>query len=1823
MATKSDPLDEYLGQGAPAAVAAPPKGKRSEADPLDQYLAFTDESGPAIREAKGFGGRLLERAGIPTTTEGWKQHYIRGPLGVLFSPFSALGEAVDTGAEAAGRPRPVSPEWTTPGGTPSLSLGTMAEQAAGVLPLPLGPVARGARALLGRRAPIDVPPVPQPGPQLALPPAARPMPESWEPPPPRPVRPYEPHAPLEIQGRPPEVLGPIRDLTGHGDLLDAQMRPIRAQGAPAASERQRLRAVGKSRLDPRIDLEGRAPADVGPAEPDLPQGDQGFRIGRTLGRPPEPPPPPRPEPPPPTPDWFNPSKMPPKPPVPGQGWTPPGTGGRRAEVPLDVFGLDFEPPSSPGSLPRPAPPPTPTPNPEVVLRNYAAPNGTKVVQNIGGELVTWTKSDRNEWQGWVGGAHRSVSGETALNMAANPPQPAPPPVPAVRQGAPAPPPPPAPDVAPAPLAPAAPTPPPALPGPRVNPRALPVPPKPVEMVNTFKPEVISSPAEGRQTPRNVIDVGQRDAIAPPEGPAGSGPDRLAWLDARLGQIERTLGKGIGDRPELFAERDRLRNEVGRIHPDIPGNRPFKPPPPPAEVLPAPPRRGPDAPTGTIDPALKAKLDARIERAKQRIKEVEASGDDYQRRIANEELYTAWSAADEAQRNANIDAFNAAYRAAKPPALPSTPQVPGVRPDAPLPSPEQAFKDLLAGGREGRLSVQPPPPGAPSVGGKPKPPAFDRQAGGLDQGLIPGAERSAQQTSTAKLRPKAPQADLTANPLLNPEGAARAEALDRAQGVLGGPPPPEPPTSLRSKQPEDGMTRRIREARERGETSLSFSGPERVEGTSVEDFRRRLSIANARHQDALDRIDAFNRTAHELPQDLRDSGIARRQQALSDAKDEVALARDLLNAAESESPRKFQDMAARLKAEPSRVSPPPPASLARPEAPKPPPPAVPKVDLPNVEMMLRQQANIQEWIGDQLNPKHFMALTRAKSPDAIHPAVARALEAKGINPTDAWHAMQDDFPSGVLDRLAAQAEGRPALEAPKPPPKPKAPRAKKDVFGEAGVPDLTDPDHVSSLVHGYGKIRVTDDLRGELREVPGYFKSPKGTTLDHMAESIVADYPHLGTREDVKEGLLDTLRRYSTLKREKADRLAKDKIAWQARAKVESTPDKPVGLKLKQAMDFFSALGQDESGALKLENFRRAWRKQADKLPKEMTVLRDAPSSPVVSAIERASNWLADLTQQRVNFSWHKAVRKADPEALMDAEETAVKEWIANGKTPAAATAAERHFPASVQASLRQREDLFDKANAARRFFGIDAVKRNLGPYLPRVVEDGRDAVSLRGEGFGGQPLLTTRPGGHGEKRVFETYREGQRKGMEYMDPRNAILLRDFDDMKAVATHRLFQELEARKAIFRDEAAAKAASPSGRPWAIEHAPGDTTWYAPTEAEAKFLAQNLKPNGGGPLGTLAHYANSLFRNPNLLNPLPHIVKNMGYKLLLADGPVNAARVAKDSVEFFRRSNPAMLKEFHEAMPFSATGRTAGDLLERGMVRPGVGGFIKRRVGDLGVINRPSQKVIFEWADPAMRYSLFKHYREQGMSPFEAGNNAWIDLIRYGTRSDRVDFWKKMPLNFFVPWRFGTLTSLVKQAKNHPIRAALTVGAAEYIREAVYRQTGYWWHYPSDYAQKPLASAAQAHSLKEAGLNLGATAATTALMGPGGDFSAKQLGEAIEAIRGNPNSFEWDRLRNAFWGISQFYNMGAEFKRGDYAGILATATLGAHRALTYEPKRFTSFIPESLPGMTKSDAVRRAERMQELRRERVEQRNERRDKRGRPPTIEDKLRKAGMIR
>jgi hypothetical protein len=720
---------------------------------------------------------------------------------------------------------------------------------------------------------------------------------------------------------------------------------------------------------------------------------------------------------------------------------------------------------------------------------------------------------------------------------------------------------------------------------------------------------------------------------------------------------------------------------------------------------------------------------------------------------------------------------------------------------------------------------------------------------------------------------------------------------------------------------------------------------------------------------------------------------------------------------------------------------------------------------------------------------------------------------------------------------------------------------------------------------------------------------------------------------------------------------------------------------KALVDLMRGIFEDESGALRPGHFsnligkldmwkmgKAMWqfRKQ---FPFEERVRMANPNSPVIAETERFNVNIADMILHRAKAAWHKGVRNANPETIKDAEQTAVDEWMpywqaqqqaeqnlaqakASGNAQAVANAsqallratqaqkqaasyARRWFPAEVEDAMEYRDRMFRLENRARSWLGLDPIPERQGPYIPRRIDpESRDAVSLGAGPLGARGKgLTTSVGSAGREREFMTMREAERAGLEVEDPRNNILLRDWQGFKLRATRQLFESLEAKGALFRDKARAQAASPTGKVFAVEDAPGGP-WFAPTEEEARFLRQNLTESKSGPGQSMVSYANALLRNPNLVNPAPHVVKNMAIKYLLARGPVAPFTLARDWVEYARGANPAMLRDFQEAMPFSAQGRTAEEILHQELRSGPVGEAAKRAMRVVQSVNRPSQKTIFQWADPAMRYSLYKYYRTKGADVYEAGNHAWTDLIRYGTRSDMTDWWKSWPTNFFVPWRYGTFSALVKQAKNHPVRTALLIGAVDYLREVNYRQRGKWVHLPWDYIEAPIAQIVQSKDAADLARNLGSQAVLTYLFGPGGAFAAQQIGDILKDARGTG---DYHRLINAFWGISQLYEvLGKDIpdlvKTGDpeiIKDMLGTVLLGEHNALTYQPRRLGpgfGLIPESvleqLPGMGKSRAVQEAEDEQEAREGRVQKRKEREEEHPRS-SIEQKLREAGYIR
>jgi len=603
----------------------------------------------------------------------------------------------------------------------------------------------------------------------------------------------------------------------------------------------------------------------------------------------------------------------------------------------------------------------------------------------------------------------------------------------------------------------------------------------------------------------------------------------------------------------------------------------------------------------------------------------------------------------------------------------------------------------------------------------------------------------------------------------------------------------------------------------------------------------------------------------------------------------------------------------------------------------------------------------------------------------------------------------------------------------------------------------------------------------------------------------------------------------------------------------------------------------------LGRFRTFLAEQRKKLPSELRVLREAPNSSVMSAIDGAAADVTNGAESIVTQPWAKALQRRTPQEFQQLESQAVRTWEQGGKTPEAMEQAISALPPDIQEMVRYRASRLPIEQAARRTLGLPEIPETPGPYFPRLSEHGLQDIQRLGAGGRLAGELQTTLRSFQQSRSFPTMAEGQAQGMIYADPRKAWALREWYSLKLEATAKLITNLEDKGVLFRTAEAAKAASPTGKAFGIEGLPGSPEWFASTSAEREFILQNLSRANRGALGSAITLGNQIFRNPNLFNPFPHFTKNMLYKFGLSGG--SPTKVVPAMLEYERGSSP-MVARFKQVFPAADTAQSAGQLFDPFLNPTGVTHKVLRAVGE---INKPSSTAIFAHLDPALRYARWKQYIAKGMTDQEAANHVQVDLIRYGTRSDAVDFWKSIPLNFFVPWRTGTVTSVVKQMTSHPLRAAALIAGIDYLREARYRQSGRWTHLPIDYLESPIAQVVAHPTPKTAA----AIAATTIAFGPGGASTASTLRDAIDDIRGGD---EWGRIRNMFWGISQLYEIPKEWqafeKTGDSShlvNILSSSLVAEHSALNYSPRRLAAYLPEYLPGMQKSELVQAAEALQ----------------------------------
>lgn len=636
---------------------------------------------------------------------------------------------------------------------------------------------------------------------------------------------------------------------------------------------------------------------------------------------------------------------------------------------------------------------------------------------------------------------------------------------------------------------------------------------------------------------------------------------------------------------------------------------------------------------------------------------------------------------------------------------------------------------------------------------------------------------------------------------------------------------------------------------------------------------------------------------------------------------------------------------------------------------------------------------------------------------------------------------------------------------------------------------------------------------------------------------------------------------------------------------------------------------EEIYAMRITNsFKRWWEKF---WPRDLSILKVAPDSPAVTAFQRLLKSDVDYLENFTKLPFWKALRGRSEAEIIDMEDKAVKSYRAflqqelslkgkNVDRQAAFEKALAPLPKWFQDIVRYRESRIPIEMAASRELGVDPPGYTGDPYIARLTnEEGKDVVELHPKITNRAKQIRTTIGSFDNSRVHPTMKEGIKAGAQYEPVARSVLTRELTSTRLESTANLLRELKG-KVLFDSAKEALAANrrlpkPTNRISQVRGF-GPKNYYARTPDEAVFLEQHLSMSEHNPLGKLQQLANTYVRNPSLINPLPHVTKNMLFKYLLAR-PGGAAKFIGDTVEFSKGTSP-LIERFNKVMPFPETGTRIPNIMARE-----VGTWGERAMTRGARVNDPSTQFIFTKADPAMRYSLWKNYVKQGMGDQEAANHVWIDLVRYDANSGGMNFWKAIPFNFFVPWRTGTYVTLAKAMTTHPVRTLLFVGAVEYLREIRYRQTGRWTHLPVDYLDAPLSEAVNnitkihdLRSARQATQATLATAATTLLFGPGGGQAPNTIKDIMSAMSGDPG--QKARLMNMFWGLSQIYNLPREWKAYQTDGnpqhlvnLLTTAAISEHSALKYEPRRLMKWLPEWMPGMQKSQTVAQAEELQEL--------------------------------
>lgn len=605
------------------------------------------------------------------------------------------------------------------------------------------------------------------------------------------------------------------------------------------------------------------------------------------------------------------------------------------------------------------------------------------------------------------------------------------------------------------------------------------------------------------------------------------------------------------------------------------------------------------------------------------------------------------------------------------------------------------------------------------------------------------------------------------------------------------------------------------------------------------------------------------------------------------------------------------------------------------------------------------------------------------------------------------------------------------------------------------------------------------------------------------------------------------------------------------------------------------------------------------IPKTAEIAVNHPDTPLFTETQRL---LQAGNNKTYEFSKSAAARdlyKYTADEWADAEQIGFDALRASGSRKKGIQAIQEKYP-EIANLIERKAQQIDAIQQARRDLGLPEIpERDLvAIYFPRMTDLETAGVTYVGRPSTGLRTLRTTIGSFMKPRTNNlTMLEMQQRGMgEFRDPRLAYLYNERLKDELISTAEFTKNLEG-EVLFNSRKDAVAAGYK-QPQQVEaFVVGGRSWWVPDKDIALYLKDNFE-RANSPWNELWGYSNQLFRNPNLINPIPHI-KNMTWLYKQSGGKMS--RLFDRTYEYLANRNPERRALFEEFVPHAETPKTQTQLFDR-MANKITGERYYRDLAEdiVASANKPSQKVLWKWADPAIKYARWVQYLEEGMSPQAAANHVLQDLVMYSERSRMIDWLKNVPLNFFVPWRWGNFASTLKATRDHPLGVALTVGVIDTIREMIYRNTGWWASLPIDHLEAPIYDLAHAGNAAMHGEVFDAMAHTgDAIIGTFAPSVGAKMADLL-----NPTDIK--RFWSIMWGWSQVYEMGQYIQQAHDENdpaqalkVLAVA-LGARNTIqqnqenkaptSYLPRRLGAAIPESV--FPKTWKVKQAELEREAR-------------------------------